>query len=119
MDKYDDGTFRVDMESSTSGKLVLYNFPPHIPSFEAEPFLEFELSGSRYKAVDGIVMDMQHVFVSEDKRGLGLASKICDKAFELAEFYKHPVKPSCTYVANTYLPRRRLPPQVVLLTDNA
>jgi hypothetical protein len=29
-----------------------------------------------------------------------------DKVFDLAAFYHYAVRPSCTYVSGTYLPRR-------------
>jgi len=51
------------------------------------------------------VMDMIHTFVSPSRRGQKLAFRITSTAFELAVSRGWRVRPSCTYISKTFLPR--------------
>ena len=48
-------------------------------------------------------MDLVHTFVPPSGRGLGLAGKLCDAAFEYATANSYRVIPSCTYISGRYL----------------
>ncbi|KAK9096068.1 hypothetical protein Sjap_021565 [Stephania japonica] len=50
-------------------------------------------------------MDMVHTFVPRTKRGLGLASHLCNAAFTHAQRHSLSVIPTCSYVSDTFLPR--------------
>lgn len=53
------------------------------------------------------VMDMVHTYVSPPKRGQRLGGKIVSAGFELAVRKGWKVKPSCTYISDTFLPRTK------------
>ncbi len=60
-----------------------------------------------FKIKQGQVIDFQHVFVPESARGKGAGAVVMDKAFEMALAYGCVgVIPTCTYVSQTYLPKR-------------
>jgi len=63
---------------------------------DAVGYLEYALKDN--------VMDMYHTFVSPKMRGQGLAGQLCDVAFQYAQQQKHVVKPSCSYISDTYVP---------------
>ena len=62
---------------------------------------------------DGVeCMDLTHTFVPPSGRGMGLAARLCDAAFDFAANRNPPLKviPSCTYISGRYLeknPERR------------
>lgn len=64
----------------------------------AQAFLEY-----RYVGTD--LLDFYHTFVPPEGRGTGVAAKLCDEAFAFARSTKAKVKPSCSYVSQTYLPK--------------
>ena len=55
-----------------------------------------------------VELDIQHVYVPHHLRGQGVAERIVRKAFALPSEQGHVdcrIIPSCTYVAQTFLPR--------------
>ena len=52
-------------------------------------------------------MDILHVFVPEALRGLKIAEDLAREAFSIAESQNWGVKPSCSYIRDTFL--KRLP----------
>ncbi|CAO2834516.1 unnamed protein product [Amaranthus hypochondriacus] len=72
--------------------------------FETEDkkaYLEYHLINNG----DSQIMDILHTFVPPSKRGLGLASHLCNAAFTHADSHSLTVIPSCSYVSDTFLPR--------------
>ncbi|XP_057973997.1 acetyltransferase At1g77540 [Malania oleifera] len=70
--------------------------------FETEDkkaYLQYELKDG------GKVMDIVHTFVPSTKRRLGLASHLCDCAFNHAKSHSMSVIPTCSYVSDTFLQR--------------
>lgn len=51
------------------------------------------------------VMDLVHTFVPPSGRGQGIAKKLCDEAFVFAHQNDLAVRPSCSYLSDTYLVR--------------
>ena len=59
--------------------------------------------GSR--CTDTKTMDILHVFVPEALRGLKIAEDLAREAFSIAESQNWDVKPSCSYICDTFLKR--------------
>eukprot|EP00871_Galdieria_phlegrea_P003470 jgi/Galph1/4123/GphlegSOOS_G2788.1 len=59
----------------------------------------------KYRVLNGNVLDFYHTFVPPEGRGTGVASRLCDEAFSFAKYQNFKVKPSCSYVSKTYLPK--------------
>ena len=53
----------------------------------------------------GVEVDIQHVFVPVEFRGKGVAERMTRRAFAIAEKLNATVRPTCSYVRNTFLPR--------------
>jgi predicted GNAT family acetyltransferase len=53
------------------------------------------------------VMDIDHTFVPPAGRGLGLAGKLADAAFAWAAGGGYAVRPTCSYIRETYLPKKK------------
>jgi predicted GNAT family acetyltransferase len=51
------------------------------------------------------IMDLRHVFVPTKYRGKRLAERIVFKAFKIAEDHSMRVRPTCSYVRDTFLRR--------------
>ncbi|OQS01161.1 hypothetical protein ACHHYP_20073 [Achlya hypogyna] len=51
------------------------------------------------------VLDLAHTVVLPAARGMGLAQKLCDAAFDYAKEQGYKVRPTCSYISDTYLPR--------------
>ena len=49
------------------------------------------------------VMDLTHTFVPPSGRGKGIAKILCDEAFAFAQQNNVAIRPSCTYLSQTYL----------------
>ena len=64
---------------------------------DKENFLEYVLKDN--------VMDMIHTYVSPARRGQRLAGKIVRAGFKLAVRREWKIRPSCTYISKTFLPR--------------
>jgi predicted GNAT family acetyltransferase len=62
------------------------------------------VSELQYETAGG-VLDLTHTFVPPQHRGKGLAAVLCDAAFKHAAESGLRVRPSCTYVSDTYLPK--------------
>ncbi|EME32819.1 uncharacterized protein Gasu_01780 [Galdieria sulphuraria] len=67
-------------------------------SATAQAFLEYRYLGTN-------LIDFYHTFVPPEGRGTGVAAKLCDEAFAFARSTNAKVKPSCSYVSQTYLPK--------------
>ena len=52
-----------------------------------------------------IIMEMDHTLVPPSARGMGLAGKLADCAFDFARAGGYAVKPTCSYIRDTYLPK--------------
>eukprot|EP00695_Tsukubamonas_globosa_P003496 TRINITY_DN662_c0_g1_i1.p1 TRINITY_DN662_c0_g1~~TRINITY_DN662_c0_g1_i1.p1 ORF type:complete len:132 (-),score=24.54 TRINITY_DN662_c0_g1_i1:46-441(-) len=51
-------------------------------------------------------IDLYHTFVPGSFRGLGIAERLCDAAFDYAKEKDLKVIPTCSYVSETYLKRK-------------
>jgi len=51
------------------------------------------------------VMDMLHTETPSSQRGKGIAGVITEAAMQYCEEHRLNVIPSCTYIANTFLPK--------------
>lgn len=51
------------------------------------------------------IMDVEHVYVPSRLRGRGIAEIFVKRVYEIAKQKGYLIKPSCTYVKNTFLPR--------------
>ena len=49
------------------------------------------------------VMDLTHTFVPPSGRGKGIAKILCDEAFDFARQNDLAIRPSCTYISQTYI----------------
>ena len=56
----------------------------------------------------GNVMDIHHTFVPEELRGKGLAEKLAKSAFDYAKKYNMKIKPTCSYIEDTFLKAFRI-----------
>jgi predicted GNAT family acetyltransferase len=50
------------------------------------------------------IMDIHHTYSPPSARGKGLAAQLSNEAFRFAEEHKHPIRASCSYIRDTYLP---------------
>ncbi|EQC41762.1 hypothetical protein SDRG_00625 [Saprolegnia diclina VS20] len=55
------------------------------------------------------VLDLAHTVVLPAARGMGLAQKLCDAAFDYAKENGFKVRPTCSYISQTYLVRTQRP----------
>jgi predicted GNAT family acetyltransferase len=62
----------------------------------------------RSTASSASVLDIQHVFVPPEYRGCGVAEVLARKAFGLARQHGWKVRPSCSYIRETFIPRLKL-----------
>lgn len=53
-------------------------------------------------------VDIVHTYVPPHLRGRGIAMHLVDAAYAFASLERFSVVPTCTYVSDTYLPRRRI-----------
>ena len=51
------------------------------------------------------ILDISHTFTPPESRGQGCAARLCDAAFDFASENRLKVRPTCSYVAQTYLAR--------------
>lgn len=68
--------------------------------------LFFSLSLADLETVNGqdvSVLDLTHTFVPPSGRGKGIAKILCDAAFEFARLEGVAIRPSCSYLTDTYL----------------
>ena len=76
-------------------------------------YLNFRLiSAGEYKkgdvatrSADAMTMDILHVFVQEASRGQKIAEDLAREAFSIAQSQNWDVKPSCSYIHDTFLKR--------------
>ncbi|KAJ4756667.1 Acyl-CoA N-acyltransferases (NAT) superfamily protein [Rhynchospora pubera] len=69
---------------------------------DKEAYLQYHL----LQIADGkTTMDMVHTFVPRSKRGMGLAAKLCDAAFDHARSRDLAVIATCSYISDTYIPK--------------
>lgn len=54
----------------------------------------------------GRLLEIHTTFVPDEARGAGLAEVLCEEAFRYAEAHGHRVRPTCSYVRETFLARR-------------
>lgn len=54
---------------------------------------------------EGIVMNIQHVYVPPSLRGQGIAESLTREALEYAKLQGYSIIPSCPYVSQTFLRR--------------
>ncbi|MCX6816155.1 MAG: GNAT family N-acetyltransferase [Candidatus Aenigmarchaeota archaeon] len=57
--------------------------------------------------IDGDRMDIFHTFTAEELRGLNLAEKLTQAAFEFAKKNNLKVVPTCPYVKDTFLKKHK------------
>ena len=69
---------------------------------QGKSFLQYEILKIEGKQD---VMDIVHTYVPKSQRGQGIASKLCERAFQKAQEWGMTVRPSCNYVQNTFLAR--------------
>ncbi|EKX40255.1 hypothetical protein GUITHDRAFT_75844 [Guillardia theta CCMP2712] len=72
-------------------------------SSEDAPLLTYRLRKKDGKTV----MDMEHTFTPSALRGRGIAEKLCVAAFEYCSARSMRVIPSCSYIRDTFLARRK------------
>jgi len=75
--------------------------------FEARDAAQALLASLDY-VLDGACMDIVHTSTEAAHRGQGLAGRLTAAACEWARQQKLAVRPTCTYVSETWLPRARL-----------
>jgi predicted GNAT family acetyltransferase len=51
------------------------------------------------------IIDIYHTYVPDTYRGQGIAKILCDVAFSYAKSEGYAVRPTCEYVALTYVPK--------------
>ena len=56
-----------------------------------------------YNVEDSGTLNAYHTFVPTSGRGCGLARKLCVSLFEFAKQEKVLVRPSCTYISDSFL----------------
>lgn len=57
-------------------------------------------------SLGGTVINITHTFVPAAARGLGTAKTLSDAAFAFARTNSASVKPSCSYIKDTYLQKK-------------
>lgn len=72
-------------------------FVARIASDGAEARLEYSIAGD--------VMDMEHTVVPASARGKGVGALLADAAFGFAKAQRLRVRPSCSYISQSYLPK--------------
>nr|KJB16303.1 hypothetical protein B456_002G222300 [Gossypium raimondii] len=83
--------------SPEAPKIVWNETQRRFETEDEEAYIEYVLRH------DGKVMDIIHTFVPSSKRGMGLASHLCDAAFHHANSHSLSIIPSCSY--DTFLLR--------------
>jgi predicted GNAT family acetyltransferase len=56
---------------------------------------------------EGSTLEFYHTFVPEESRQKGLAEKIVEAGFDYAKHMGYKVKPTCPYVSNHFLRKRK------------
>jgi len=65
--------------------------------YEDEAYLEY--------VVETSICDMVHTYVPLEQRGRGIARRLAEAAFRFAEEEGMSVRPTCSYISDTFLPR--------------
>ena len=76
--------------------------PANKSGLEEKATLEFCIHTNESKTAG---IEIQHVYVPEAFRGHGIAERLVKKAIALASEHDCPIIPTCSYVAQTFLPR--------------
>lgn len=104
---YSDHSFDVEMVKR--GRKYLYGKITSKSSTDS--YLNFRLTLRKDNVVSELpnscnsVMDIDHVFVPVACRGSRIADKLARKAFSIAEVKEWTVRPTCSYIRETFLVR--------------
>lgn len=88
-----DYTLSTDLLRQADGSLVWKVYPKAYLQYR----VEFNSSGK--------IFDVKHVFVPKKLRGHGIAEILCLIAIQVAHKENMLVRPTCTYVRDTFIPR--------------
>lgn len=94
------------MAASAASSLVVHHERKHEFTHPSGGILNYTLDQSN--DINGsaiVVMDIIHTYVPPSARGCGIAKILCDSAFEYAQEEGYTIKPSCSYVSDTYIPK--------------
>ncbi|KAB1206150.1 hypothetical protein CJ030_MR7G014295 [Morella rubra] len=87
-------------EAAPEAPKILWNEAQHrFETVDKKAYIQYVLRD------EGKVMDLVHTFVPSSKRGLGLASHLCVAALNHAKSRSVSIRPTCSYVSDTFLPR--------------